>query len=70
MTSIESSISGRIIAVLVHPGDQVALGTPLLIVDCMKTEIPVEAETAGVVSEVLFAEGEEVKEGQIVVVLA
>lgn len=67
---IESPLSGRVLAVLVKPGDPVKPGMPLLLIESMKMEIPLEAETAGIVSRVLVAEGDELREGQRVIHLA
>ena len=68
--AIESPLSGRVLAVLVKPGDPVTPGMPLLLIESMKMEIPLEAETAGTVSAVWVAEGDELREGQRVIHLA
>jgi len=68
--SIESPLSGRVLAVLVKPGDPVTPGMPLLLIESMKMEIPLEAETSGTVTAVWVAEGDEVREGQRVIHLA
>lgn len=67
MSTVSSPLSGRVIALSVQAGDAVQPGTPLLVVESMKMEIPVEAETSGVVARLLVAEGDEVTEGQAVV---
>lgn len=64
MQKILSEISGSVWKVLVQPGQQVAAGESLLIVESMKMEIPVEAGLAGTVREVRVAEGESVADGQ------
>jgi acetyl-CoA carboxylase biotin carboxyl carrier protein len=69
VTSIEAPVSGIVIAVWVQPGQTVSPGIALLLIESMKMEIPVEAQTAGVVSEIRVAKGDEVKEGEVVVVL-
>ena len=43
--------------VVVAPGDPVAEGDPLVILESMKMEIPVEAPVAGTVSAVNVKEG-------------
>jgi acetyl-CoA carboxylase biotin carboxyl carrier protein len=68
--TISSPLSGRVVAISVKPGDQVTAGDPLLMIESMKMEIPVEAEAAGVVSQILLNEGDEVTEGQAIVVMA
>ena len=51
------------------PGQQVAEGDVLMILESMKMEIPVESPRAGRVTSVLVAEGDQVQEGQIVLLL-
>jgi biotin carboxyl carrier protein len=47
----------------------VAAGDPILILESMKMEIPVEAPRAGTVREVRVAEGQTVQEGDVVATL-
>lgn len=67
--TIEFMLTRRVIDVLVHPDDHVALGMLPLIVDSRKPEIPIEVGTVGVVSDVLSIEREEVEKSQITVPL-
>jgi biotin carboxyl carrier protein len=55
--------------VVVAPGQTVADGDTLVILESMKMEIPVLAETAGTVAEVSVGEGDVVQEGDVLVVL-
>lgn len=55
--------------VLVSPGDQVAEGDTLVILESMKMEIPVEATAGGKVSEVNVSEGGVVQEGDVIAVI-
>jgi len=66
---VESEVTGTVWKVLVEVGDQVAEEEPLMILESMKMEIPVEAPCAGKVSELLVKPEEQVEEGQIVAVL-
>ena len=50
-------------------GDKVAAGDPVIVLESMKMEIPVEAPRAGVVREIRVAEGQTVQDGDIVAVL-
>ncbi|MBF2755980.1 MAG: biotin/lipoyl-binding protein [Gammaproteobacteria bacterium AqS3] len=63
----ETEVNGRVWKLKVAPGDAVAAGDVLMILESMKMEIPVEATASGVVSEVLVGEGDEVADGDIVV---
>ncbi|MBF5005346.1 acetyl-CoA carboxylase biotin carboxyl carrier protein subunit [Diaphorobacter caeni] len=68
-TTISSPLSGRVVSLCVEPQSSVASGDAVLIVESMKMEIPVEAESAGTVARFLVAEGDEVTEGQALVEL-
>ena len=66
---VRSEVTGTVWKLEVQPGQQVAAGDPLIVVESMKMEIPVESPAAGVVREVCVAEGDAVAEGQVVLVL-
>jgi len=55
--------------VVVTPGDAVAAGDPLVILESMKMEIPVESPAAGTVTEVRVEEGAVVQEGDVLAVV-
>jgi len=55
--------------VVVEPGSAVAEGDPLVILESMKMEIPVESPAAGTVKEVRVAEGGVVQEGDVIAVI-
>jgi acetyl-CoA carboxylase biotin carboxyl carrier protein len=55
--------------VSVTAGDRVSEGDTLVILESMKTEIPVEAPHDGTVAEVLVAEGGSVGEGDVIAVI-
>ena len=65
MNPIESPLSGRVLAVHVAVGDSVAPGTPLMTIESMKMEIPVEAEAAGRVEQLGTEAGADVSEGDV-----
>ena len=69
MIEIQAHITGTVWKVAVHVGDAVAEGDPVVILESMKMEMPVEAEDPGVVHEVRCVEGQTVSEGDILVVL-
>jgi biotin carboxyl carrier protein len=60
----------NVVSLVVAPGEAVAPGDTLLILESMKMEIPVLAETGGTVAEVKVTEGDVVQEGDVLVVLA
>ena len=66
---IESLVTGTVWKLERLAGDRVAEGDTLLILESMKMEIPIEAPAAGVLIELLVAEGDHVSEGQVLAVL-
>ena len=51
------------------PGDRVAAGDAVIVLESMKMEIPVEAPRAGAVKEIRVKEGQTVQEGETVAIL-
>jgi len=54
---------GRIVALLARPGEAVARGQPLLVLEAMKMEHTIAAPADGVVAELFYAVGDQVAEG-------
>ena len=69
MQKIRSEVTGTVWKVQVQAGQQVAADEVLIIVESMKMEIPIVAESAGVVSEVDVGEGDPVADDQLVIQL-
>jgi biotin carboxyl carrier protein len=67
---IKAHITGVVFQVVVKPGDTVAAGDPVIVLESMKMEIPVEAPSGGVVKEISVTEGQTVQEGDTVARLA
>lgn len=64
MEYLESTVTGRVISVLVEVGQVINEGDEVVKIESMKMELPVDAESGGKVVEILVAEGDEVEEGQ------
>jgi len=62
-------MAGTVWKVLVKPGDTVAPGQDVVILESMKMEIPITAETGGTVQAVKVGVGGFVNEGDVVVEL-
>jgi len=62
MSEITAPITGNVWKILVTEGDEVAVDDVVAILESMKLEIPVEAESAGIVTRVLAAVGDPVGE--------
>ncbi|GAK10294.1 MULTISPECIES: acetyl-CoA carboxylase biotin carboxyl carrier protein subunit [Geomicrobium] len=65
MATITSTMAGNLWKVLKNVGDTVEAGEEVAILESMKMEIPIEAESAGVVKQVQKNEGEFVNEGDV-----
>jgi biotin carboxyl carrier protein len=66
---IKAHITGVVFQVSAKAGDRVGAGDPVIVLESMKMEIPVEAPRAGVVKEINVHEGQTVQEGDTVAVL-
>ena len=66
---VRAHITGVVFQIAAPVGSKVAAGEPILILESMKMEIPVEAPRAGVVRDVRVGEGETVQEGDVVATL-
>ena len=66
---IRSVVTGTVYQIEVTVGEQVKLGTDLIILESMKMEIPIVAETDGTVIEVRFNECDSVIEGQVLLMV-
>ena len=64
---VRAAMNGRVVAVLVKPGDRVAVGQPVMTLEAMKMEHVHTAGVAGTVSAIDVTEGEQVAMGKIVV---
>jgi biotin carboxyl carrier protein len=66
---VRAHITGVVFQIVAGSGSAVAAGDPIVILESMKMEIPVEAPRTGVVREILVAEGQTVQEGELVATL-
>src|SRR5213076_423548 len=64
---VRAAMNGRVVAVLVKPGERVTAGQPVMTLEAMKMEHVHTAGVAGTVSSIDVAEGEQVTTGKIVV---
>jgi biotin carboxyl carrier protein len=60
---IKAHITGVVFQIAAKAGDRVGAGDPVIVLESMKMEIPVEAPRAGVVKEINVQEGQTVQEG-------
>jgi acetyl-CoA carboxylase biotin carboxyl carrier protein len=69
VADVVSEMAANVWKVVVRPGDTVAAGDPLVILESMKMEIPVEAPADGTVAEIRVREGAVVQEGDVIAVV-
>ena len=62
---LTAPMPGKVVRVLVAPGDQVEVHQPLVVVEAMKMENELKAPKAGVVTEVPVTEGMSVESGRL-----
>lgn len=68
--TLKAPMPGRVVRVLVKPGDAVAAGQPLLVLEAMKMENELIAERGGTVTQVTKQAGQAVDTGELLVELA
>jgi acetyl-CoA carboxylase biotin carboxyl carrier protein len=66
VAEIRAEMVANVWKVLVSEGDQVEDGDTLVILESMKMEIPVLAESPGVVTKLHVAEGDVVQEDELI----
>lgn len=64
-----SDLNAKVWKVEVAVGDTVAADSTLIILESMKTEIPIDAPKGGTVKALLVKEEDPVEEGQVVAIL-
>ena len=63
-------LPGTITAIPVKVGDAVAVGDTVCILEAMKMQNNIEAETAGTITSIMVKEGDSVMEGTVLVTIA
>lgn len=63
-TPVSAQMPGIVLRTLVKPGDKVASGATLLVLEAMKMEVSVAAPCAGTVQEISVTQGDQVANGQ------
>ncbi len=65
ITEVSSQMPGAVYKQLVHAGDHVRSGEPMLILEAMKMEMEIQSPVDGTVDEIRFAVGDQVATGQV-----
>jgi acetyl-CoA/propionyl-CoA carboxylase, biotin carboxylase, biotin carboxyl carrier protein len=68
--TVAAPMQGTIVKVLVEVGATVAIGDALVVLEAMKMENHINAETSGTVKEIRVAAGDSVGTGDVLAVIA
>ncbi len=66
---VRAPIPGLVVSVLVNIGDEIADGQPLVILEAMKMENEIRSLRAGIVRNVIVAQGQRVEQNEILLVI-
>lgn len=66
---IKSPLPGKVLNILIKPGDKVTIGQKIIVLEAMKMENNIDSDKEGKVTEVKVATGDNVMEGDILVVI-
>jgi acetyl-CoA carboxylase biotin carboxyl carrier protein len=69
MPNVPAHITGTVVRIEKNPGESVSAGEPILILESMKMEMPLESPVDGRVKEVRVKEGQAVAEGDVLAVV-
>lgn len=69
MSQVVATMAGNVWKIVVSIGEQVTEGQDVVILESMKMEIPIAAETSGTVKEIKVQEGDFVNEGDVLIEL-
>ncbi len=69
MSEVCAPMAGKIIKILVSPGDNVAEDEEVLIMEAMKMEMPVVCTCDGAIKDIKVKEGEAVEAEQVLILV-
>ena len=69
MAEVLAEMVANVWKVVVAQGDAISEGDPIVILESMKMEIPVESPVGGTVKEIKVQEGGVVQEGDVIAVV-
>ncbi|MFB4169122.1 acetyl-CoA carboxylase biotin carboxyl carrier protein subunit [Virgibacillus sp. JSM 102003] len=69
MNEVKASMAGSVWKITVSAGESVEEGQDVVILESMKMEIPIAAETGGTIKELKVSEGDFVNEGDVIAII-
>ena len=70
MKQIRSEMAGTIIELKVKVGDKISSGQEVAVVESMKMEVPLLAQSAGIVTKILKTAGDFLNDGEVILELS
>ena len=67
--TVPSPLAGKVVSISVNPGDHINQGQTVIVLEAMKMNTLVTAQTAGTVSQILVKPGDAVDEGQALITI-
>jgi biotin carboxyl carrier protein len=64
---LTTNMPGKVVKILVEPGQKVSQGEPVLILEAMKMENEIKAPTEGIVKTVYVSEGDTLEQGVLMI---
>lgn len=65
-TEVRADMSANVWKVIAKVGETVSDTDPIVILESMKMEVPVTPESTGTIIEIAVAEGDNIKEGDLI----
>ncbi|RKD24082.1 acetyl-CoA carboxylase biotin carboxyl carrier protein subunit [Ammoniphilus oxalaticus] len=69
MKQVRANMAGIVLRICVQTGEQVSAGQDLIVLESMKMEVPIQAESAGKVEEIKVNVGDFINEGDLALIL-
>ncbi len=69
MNEVKASMAGSVWKITVSAGEKVEEGQDVVILESMKMEIPIAAESGGTIKELKVSEGDFVNEGDVIAII-
>lgn len=70
MAEVRAEMVANVAKIVAAQGDTIADGDTIVILESMKMEIPVLAETSGTLTELKVEEGQVIQEGDVIAVIS
>lgn len=69
MFEVKASMAGSVWKITAEEGAEINDGEDVVILESMKMEIPISAETSGTIKELKVSEGDFVNEGDVIAII-